>query len=72
MSNYLDYCRAYSVRVYEKKSGRYYMFSVVAESKSDAISLVEDYAAKTIGSTCIIKKATKLPNKPQVLDYRED
>ena len=72
MSNFLDTCRAYAVRIYESKSGRYYRFSVLAESKPAAIEMVEEYAEKWIGSTCKIKKVTKLPNKPQVLDYGED
>lgn len=72
MSNFLDDCRAYIVRIYEKKSGRYYRFSVVAESKPAAIEMVEEFAEKYIGNTCVVKKATKLPNKPQVLDYSED
>lgn len=72
MSNFLEYCRAYSVRFYEKKSGYYYTFSVVAESKPKAIALAREYAECTIGNTCVLKKAIKLPNKPQVIDfYRE-
>jgi hypothetical protein len=72
MSNFLDNCRAYAIRIYESKSGRYYRFSVVAETKQDAIALVKEYAAEAIGSTCKVKKVNKLPNKPQVLDYSED
>ena len=46
MSNYLENCRAYIVRIYEKKSGRYYRFSVIAENKPDAINMVEEFADK--------------------------
>ena len=72
MSNYIEYCRAYSVRVYEKKSGRHYVFSVVAKSKTDAIEMVNDFCKQNIGRNCSVKKATRFPNKPQVLDFRED
>lgn len=72
MSNFLTNCRAYAVRIYEKKSCRYYRFLVLAETKPLAIDMVKEYAEKWVGSTCVIKKATKLPNKPQVLDYDED
>lgn len=72
MSNFLENCRVYLARVYEKKSGYYYTFSVVAESKPEATRLVQEYAAGAIGNTCKIKKITKLPNKAQVVDfYRE-
>lgn len=72
MSNFLENVRAYAVRVYEKKSGRYYRFIVLAETKPVAVGMVEEFCEKGIGSTCVVKKATKLPNKPQVLDYSED
>lgn len=72
MSNYLEYCRAYIVKVHDKKSGRNYLFSVVAKSRPDAKKLVEDYAADAISSMCRIKKITKLPNKPQVISYESD
>lgn len=72
MSNFLDNCRAYSVRFYEKKSGYYYTFVVVSESKPEAVRLATEYAEGAIGNTCVFKKATKFSNKPQVLDfYRE-
>lgn len=72
MSNYLENCRAYSVRIYESKSGRYYRFLVLAETKPEAIKMVDEYAKEAIGTTCKVKKATKLPNKKQVLDFSED
>lgn len=70
-AGFLD-CRAYVIRIYEKKSGRYYRFSVLAESKPVAVRMVEDYCKEAIGFSCKIKKITKLPNKPQVIDYSED
>lgn len=72
MSNFLENCRAYAVRVYEKKSGRYYRFLVLAETKPKAVSMVEEFCEKWVGSTCVVKQTNKLPNKPQVLDYSED
>jgi hypothetical protein len=72
MSNFIENCRAYIVRVYEKKSGRYYKFFVLAETKPLAIDMVEKFCEEGIGSTCVVKKAIKLPNKPQILDYIED
>ena len=58
MSNFLENCRVYLVRIRESKSGRYYSFSVVAESRPDAIELVEKYALESIGKTYKIKKIT--------------
>lgn len=72
MSNFLENVRAYAVRLYEKKSGRYWRFLVLAETKPTAIQMVKEYALRGIGNTCVVKKATKLPNKPQVLDFSED
>lgn len=72
MSNYLEKCRAYIVKVHDKKSGRHYLFSVVAESKPAAQKLVEDYAGDAISCMCKVKRITKLPNKPQVISYESD
>lgn len=71
MSNSLEGYRLYQIKIYEKKSGRYYLFSVCAETKAKAIKLVENEAYNWIGYTCIVKKCSKLPNKSQIIDYNE-
>lgn len=72
MSNFIENCRAYSVRFYESKSGYYYTFVVLAETRPLAVKMAKEYAEGVIGNTCKLKKVKKLPNKPQVLDfYRE-
>lgn len=72
MSNFLKNCRAYVVRMYESKSGRYWRFIVLSETRPDAVRMVEEYAEGAIGNTCKVKNVWKLPNKHQVLDYSED
>lgn len=62
------------VKIYEAKSGRSYDFDVIAESSTRAKALAKEYASGCIGSTCRVKKVTKITtllDEAQVIDYRE-